>query len=327
MRQMNHGNINLLLAGILVFAAVPLWAQEAPEPTVQPAPPAEAAPATPKSPATTQISFNFEEASVDAVLDHLSTVAGFVILKPDGPLDFRVNILSKQTVSPDEAVIMLNSVLSAHGYTARQMGRILKIIAVDKAKKSDIPVHIGEDPTLVPDTDELVTWVIPVRSVDAVKLKQDLQVLVDTSQADLTANAGSNSIIITDTSSNIRRIVEIIASLDKHDAAANSIRVRQLKYADATAAAKLITDIFNPPTQSNQANQGQVPFFARFRFGGGGGGGGGGGNNATSTEDQGNTGKVLASADTPHQHRRCHRPARHAHRYRSDAHAARCQSI
>ncbi len=273
-------------------------------------------------PSTTQISFDFENASVDAVLQHLSDVAGFIVLKDTGigPISGRVSVMSKQPVSPDEAVELLNTVLKNSGYTVIRMGRILKIVAFDKAKKSDLPVFFGSDPAQIEPTDDLVTWIIPVRSVDAVKLKTDLEPLIGT-DADVSSNAGSNTIIMTDTKANIRRVVQIISNLDKRDATQNTIRVKQLKYADATAAAKLINDIFNPTTSGNQ-QQGQAfgpgAFFRAFGggggrggggfggggggFGGGGGGGpfggGGGGGQQAGAQDQGNTGKVIASADS-----------------------------
>src|SRR5690242_14599698 len=73
-------------------------------------------------PATTQVSLNFKDASVDAVLEYLSDVAGFVIVK-EVPVSGRVTLLSKQPVSPSEAVALLNTVLKPNNLTAIQMGR------------------------------------------------------------------------------------------------------------------------------------------------------------------------------------------------------------
>jgi general secretion pathway protein D len=262
-------------------------------------------------PPTTQISFNFRDASIDAILDYLSQTAGFVVLK-DGPVSGRVSVLSKQPVTPDEAVTLLQSVLKTSGFALVRMDRVLKVTTIDKIKGQYHPVHFGTDPKLVPISDELITQVMPLRSVDAVKLKADLQPLVGP-EANLSANASSNSLMMTDTSANIHRIVEIVSNLDQRDTLENSIIVMQLKFADATAAAKLITDLFKPPEQTGgNAAAGQSPF-AFFRglgggggggrrggggsggFGGGPGGGGAGGGGADS--ERGAVGKVLASSD------------------------------
>jgi len=255
---------------------------------------------------TTQISLNFQDAPIDTVLERLSDEAGFVILKPGpAPIPGRVTVRSTQPVTASEAVALLNTVLMENGYTAIQMGRILKITSVDVARKGGIPVHFGADPDLIEPTDELITQVIPLRNVDAVKLKADLAPLIPVN-ADMSSNAASNSLIMTDTQANIRRVVQIVANLDKRDTLENTIKVRQLKYADATAAAKLITDIFKTDSSStsgaaaNPFAGGPGAFFRAMRGGGGGGGpgGGGGGGGQDDNSEKAQIGRITASADT-----------------------------
>ena len=112
------------LAPAILLAVTPLLAQvpatqpaDAPAPVVPaPAPVPMAPPAAPIDPfaarrtPTTQISLNFKDAPIDAVLDSLSSLAGFVVVK-EAPLTGRVTVLSKQPVSPEEAVSLLNAVL------------------------------------------------------------------------------------------------------------------------------------------------------------------------------------------------------------------------
>jgi general secretion pathway protein D len=343
MRGLNR--VALILSSAAILAAEPLrLAAQIGAADTQPAPSTQAAPTTQPTtqssfvpgvatvinpgdgrhrPPTTQIAFNFKDASIDAILDYLSQTAGYIVIK-DAPVSGRVSVESKEPVTPDEAVTLLQSVLKTNGFTIIQMDRVLKVTTFDKAKKQNIPVMQGEDPKLVPITDQLVTWVIPIKSVDAIKLKQDLQPLIGP-DADLSANGGSNSIIMTDTSANIHRIVQIVANLDQKTANENTIVIKQLHYADAAAAAKLINDLFKVDTTAQNQGGGFNPatFFRGFggggaggggggggRFGGGGGGfggpgggfgggggGGGGRNGGAAQEEQGNLGKVLASSD------------------------------
>ncbi|MGA2439812.1 MAG: secretin N-terminal domain-containing protein, partial [Tepidisphaeraceae bacterium] len=320
-----------LLTSMAVGAVSPTWsaAQVAPStsdvPSTEPSAGVAASSGQLVSSPTTQptaklIMFNFKNASVGAVIDYLSQNAGFFVIEQAIPTG-QVTIINRDPITPEEAVKYLNTVLQHEDLTAIQMGKVLKIEALADAKHANIPVLSGNDPTKIEETDQLITQIIPVRILDAVKLKTDLQPLVNTN-ADLTANAASNSLMITDTSANVRRVVEIVSGLDKHESAANDIRVKQLKYADATAAATLIMNIFNPQTTNAAQNGpfGNLPFF-RFgggggpggggpggggfgggRFGGGGGGPGGGGPGggagAAAQQDTGNTGHVQASADS-----------------------------
>src|SRR5437762_1055388 len=209
------------------------------------------------------IILNFKDASIDAVLEQLSEVAGFIVVKETKP-EGKVTLLSKQPIKRDEILPVLNTVLrnAGSGYAAIQQGRVLKIVARDKAKRMPIPVRTGNDPLKVDASDELVTYVIPIRFADAMQLKADLAPLVSP-DADFSANASSNSIILTDSTANIKRIMEIISALDTHLADSAEVKVFQLKFASASSTAKLINDVFK---EEDQSAQGQ-------------GRGGGGGNN------------------------------------------------
>src|SRR5688500_7487062 len=79
-----------------------------------------------------KISMNFQEASIEAVLNHLSEAAGFSVIK-EGTIPGKITIISRQPVSADEAVVLLNSVLKTQGFTAIQQQRILKVVKRDVA--------------------------------------------------------------------------------------------------------------------------------------------------------------------------------------------------
>ena len=246
------------------------------------------------------LTLNFQDASIDVILDELSTAAGFIVVKEVKP-EGRVTLVSKQSVSPEEAVSLLNTVLRNAGYTAIQQERVLKIVNKDAAKRLNIPVRSGSDPARIAKTDELITQVIPLRFADATQLKTDLAPLVST-DADFTANASSNALVITDTSANVRRVVEIVAALDTTVASAVDVKVFQLKFATAANAAKLINDVFgNLDATRPQQNQGGD---TAGGSGGGGGSGGPGGDfrrfmqaQARGNQTQNRTGKVSAGSD------------------------------
>ena len=185
---------------------------------------------------------NFEDASIGVVLDELSSAAGFIIVKEVEP-EGRVTLTSRQPVSPDDAISLVNTVLHNAGYSAIQQGRILKIVRTEDARHLNIPVRSGSDPAEIEPTDELITQVIPLRHADARQLLEDLRPLVN-ENADFTANASSNALVMTDTSANVRRVVEIIAALDTSLAGSVEVKVFQLEYADASEAATLINEVF-----------------------------------------------------------------------------------
>src|SRR5437763_4833909 len=113
-------------------------------PATQPAASAASAAAATQPSATTRpsadIRLNFKNTPLDALLEHLSQVAGLTIIK-EAPIEGRVTLMSMQPVTAQEAVAVLNPVLKGNGLTAIQDGRTLRIVSSTKAKKGNLPVH------------------------------------------------------------------------------------------------------------------------------------------------------------------------------------------
>ncbi|MBI1371543.1 MAG: type II secretion system protein GspD [Phycisphaera sp.] len=234
--------------------------------------PAAANADAPKAPAAADgdgIWLNFRDTPVDTVLEHLSEVAGVVIVK-DAALGGRVTVISKQKLSVAETLDVLNSVLKAQGFAAVKTGRTLKIVKLADAKKANIAVRVGAEPEEIPETDEVVTQIVPIKNVEAGQLMKDINGLIS-DYAEVSANAGSNALIITDTSANIRRLVKIVAALDKTVSAVSDVRVVPLKYARAQDAARLVNEIFgqNSTSSSRSRSRGGGSSFFFSRFGGG----------------------------------------------------------
>lgn len=285
-------------------------AQTTPSPEAEKATGADAktAEATPTAPATplregeTGLRMNFRNAPLDLVLNYLSEAAGFIVVL-EAEVKGKIDVLSNQPLDKEEAVELLNRVLNKNGYAAIRDGRTLTIVSQDEAKKRDIPVRAGSDPNNIPKGHEMITQVLPVKFINAVQLSRDLASLFP-STATVAANEGGNSLVITDTETNIRRIAEIIKALDTGISAVSSVKVYSLKYADAKALATTVRDLFQ--TQDN-ARGGNNQTQQQFRGPGGGFPGGGfpggfGGNNAGGNAGGGrggNAGSTSARVASP----------------------------
>jgi general secretion pathway protein D len=219
---------------------------------------------------TNGLRLNFRGVPLEMVLDYLSDAAGFIIVL-DTPVSGRVDLWSDQPVTKDEAVDLLNSVLNKNGYAAIRDGRKLTIVSKNDAKTRDIPVKTGNDPDAIPKNDEIVTQIIPIRFVEARQLVSDLSSFVSP-QATIVANEAGNSVVVTDTQSNIRHLAEIIQAVDNSAEGETEIRVFHLTHANPADVASELGSIF---PSSSSGNNTQTPI--QFRGGGTGGGGGPGG--------------------------------------------------
>jgi type II secretory pathway component GspD/PulD (secretin) len=245
-----------------------------------------------------EIMLNFQGASLNDVLNYLSEAAGFVIVQ-EAPVSGTVNVVSRQPINPEEAVDLVNSVLIEKGYVAIRNGRILKIVRREGAQKRDLPVQTGSDPEKIPRNDGMVTQILPLRFGEAAKLVENLRPLLP-DNATITANESSNSILMTDTQTHIRRMAEIIRAIDTSVASISTIHVYPLQFANAKELATVITQLFANNTTSTPNGSG---FGGRDRRRGGfpgfGGFPGGGDGNATSAQSEARqaNSRVIAVAD------------------------------
>src|SRR5215831_14245282 len=164
---------------------------------------------------------NFRGAPLNLVLDYLSDAAGFVINK-EADVRGTVDVWSKEPLSKDEAVKLLNSVLRKNGYAVTRDGRILTIVSLESAKTSDLDIQQGVKWEDVEKGDEVVTQIIPVRYANATQLMNNLQVLLPTTDS-ISVNESANSIILVATKTDFRRMLRIVQALDTTIASVSSI--------------------------------------------------------------------------------------------------------
>jgi len=234
---------------------------------------AQASPAAPEStpsgragrgePAT--LRFNFRGASLETVLNYLSEAAGYIIIL-DTPVRGTIDMWSAQPVTRQEAIQLLNLALNKNGYTAKVQGRNLIVSSKEEARKGNIPIRTGNDPREIPDNAEMVMQIIPLERIDASQAAADLATLLPSS-ATITANQDSNSLVVTDTQSNIRHIVELISALDGSAGSVSALKVFQLKNADPVEMAQLITNLFQQPATGGGTAQAMAPGQAGARGG------------------------------------------------------------
>jgi len=227
----------------------------------------------PYDPNGIQLELNFQDAPIQTILEYLSEKAGVIILSDNG-LDRRLTVISRKPLGLDDAIALINSVLKDSGYAAVRTGRMLRIVSLEMAKEMNIPVTSGADPAKIEAGDNVVTHIIPIKYAQSLKLKENLLPLLP-EFATMEANEETNTLIITDTTANIKRILEIIQAMDTHMSAVSEIKVFPLNKADATTTAELITKIFQEQAQnssgrssSSSGRGGPMEMMMRMRGGG-----------------------------------------------------------
>lgn len=201
------------------------------------------------------ISVNFDQVEIRAVLKTIGDITGinFVV---DENVRGTVTVMSPTKIRLGEVYRVLESILEVQGYAAVPAGDLVKIVPKAEAAKSNLQVRIGSDPSLIPQTDSVVTQIMPLSYANASDVGQIIQPLLSTG-SQMTTYPTTNSIVITDTSSNIHHIAEIIQKLDV-PGSKEQVTVIGLNYASAQVLSEQVANIM-------EKSKGASPQAARTR--------------------------------------------------------------
>ncbi|UCG59178.1 MAG: type II secretion system secretin GspD [Phycisphaerales bacterium] len=186
------------------------------------------------------ISVNFDGMDIRTVLKTIGDITGinFVI---DDSVQGTVTVMSPTMIRLAQVYDVLESILEVHGFAAVPAGDLVKIVPKGEAAKRNLRVRIGSDPAQIPVNDSIATQIMPLRYADATEIIHIIQPLLATdSQVDTYPK--TNSIVLTDTSSNIHHIAKIIQKLDVAGAK-EQVTVVSLEHASAQVLSEQISRI------------------------------------------------------------------------------------
>lgn len=186
------------------------------------------------------ISLDFDQVDLRIFIKTIGHLTGINFLIDD-KVRGTVTLMSPTKIRVGEVYDVLESVLQVKGYAAVPAGRIVKIISRTDAVKSNILIRVGNNPELIPVDDSLVTQVIPLHFADGAEISSVLSPLVSTGGS-ITTYPKTNTIIITDTSSNVHRIAKLAQELDIEQAR-ETVTVIRLKHGSARTISDQITQI------------------------------------------------------------------------------------
>jgi len=190
-----------------------------------------------KGAAERTISFNLRNADIVQVINLISELTGKSFLVDD-KVRGKVTIIAPTEVTLEEAYQIFLSVLEIQGFTIVPQGPIIKIIPSRDVKDNPIPTATDTQHPFSPTTESFVTQLVPLQYADANDIRGLLTPLVS-KESSLLAYAPTNSLIVTDTVSNINRLLKIITALDV-EAPSAIFKVVMLKFAQAEQIANAL---------------------------------------------------------------------------------------
>src|SRR5437879_4177086 len=210
-----------------------------PPPRLPPAPPT--APEVPAAQRGRFVVLNFDNADVETVIQAASEIIGFnYVLAPD--VRGKVTVQTSGRIAQEDVFGVLLAILEVQGFTAVKSGNLYKIVRIEGARERAVPTIVG--PTADPNrtTDEIITQIVPIKYSSVADLSALLRPLIST-RGTLIAHRETNVLIITDTASNVTRLLDIIRLVDVQ-VAQEELQIIPISYADAAELAVILTQLF-----------------------------------------------------------------------------------
>ena len=185
-----------------------------------------------------QITMDFNDVDIRVFIKFISELTGknFII---DNKVKGKVTVLSPKSISLDEAYRVFESVLEVNGFTTVPSGDVIKVVPSVSARQKSIPTLHSKSL----QEDKLVTQIIPLQHASAGEVRKILVPMISR-QGLLVAYAPTETLILADYASNIRRLLRIIKELDQPGADLK-LNLIHLEYASAPKIAGYINKLLS----------------------------------------------------------------------------------
>ncbi len=227
--------------------------------------------------------FNFPDADILDLAKTLGKLTGknFVL---DKEIKGKVSIITNSPITVSQAWKLFLTALDVNGLALVPSGAYLRIAKQRDARDKQIKTYTGDSS---PDTDALITRVFSLKYISAEEVARTFRNIVPATSR-IIPYEQTNTVIVTDTGSNISRLAKLLELLDVEGFDAG-IEVIPVKFASAAELSKLIDTL--------------IPGTAAGTGGGSGGPGGmprlGGGRfNARRTKEGGIINTIIADERT-----------------------------
>lgn len=191
-----------------------------------------------------RLRMDFVEVNIEEVIKYFAERLRKKFIYDPSILNGKITIISPTEVTVDEAWAALLSAMEIRGFVIYPSGPYLKIEKVVNARKSPVPLYNAQK---APGDDSYITRIITPKYLSVGDIRNAVRDLLSRSGGDVIEHAPTNTLIISDYASNIRRIVKILNILDV-EGFSEQIEVVTLNHASATDIARKVTEFFPQQT-------------------------------------------------------------------------------
>ena len=188
-----------------------------------------------------KVAFSLEDADLPELVKVIGQLTGKRFIFGGKVRSIKATIYSPQKVTVAEAYQAFLSILETNGLTVVPHGRFLKIVETAGVATQSTPMYTSAQGA--PAEDRYVTRIHRLSHVGADEVANILGKF-KTKEGDITVYSPGNLLIVTDTGTNIRRMMQLVEEIDVGEAG-DQIWIEPVHYAAASDVEKRINELFD----------------------------------------------------------------------------------
>jgi general secretion pathway protein D len=203
------------------------------------------------------ISLKFVNAPLDLVLDQYSDITGRTLIKSQG-LNASITLKSKTKLTHTEALIAIESTLQLFNVAFVPLGdKFLKVVQTANVRSSGKDINIEMPEGVFPETDLLVSQVVTLKFIEIAEAKPVLEALKQ-SYGIIQELERTNSLLITDTAQNLKRMLQMLEYIDRPISIKEDIFVREIKYSQASEIASKLNELIQDAQEDEDSSRRRI---------------------------------------------------------------------
>jgi len=199
-------------------------------------------------------SFDFPDTDILELTKHMQKLTGINLIL-DKDVKGKVSISAPTPITVGDAWKAYLAALTMAGYTLVKTGSFYRIIPLREIRYTPTKIYMGE---YTPETENFVTKIIPLKYASAKEIEKNYRTF-NTRYGRIIALEQTNTILIQDTGTNIKRLEQLVKSVDA-PGFEESLQIIKVKFTSAQEIAKLLDNILQDSKNSRNGDRG-----ARFR--------------------------------------------------------------
>ena len=202
---------------------------------------------------TKELSLNFEAVDIREIIQTFSELLKLDYIIEPG-IAGEVTLHTSNKIPVQNLFKVFEQILTMNGIAMIKKETFYHFIPMPEAKSNPIGLYHGKNKEGIPDEDRMIIQIIPLKYILSRNVQPTVAPLLS-KNAHFINQETTNTLIIVEIASNMRRLVEIIGALDVNNIENTDIEMFSINYSDALEVGKALQEVF---TNLGYANTGPV---------------------------------------------------------------------